>query len=180
MAKAKKQDPKNEPPRDPLDTFEDQCAKQLGMATAMLLWKNRFRNPEMAEQVTVEDIEKLTACVNYLGITPKIVITRPRGRPAQAAVPERAGHRAIPAKPAEPDRPFVMIQLVDEKGDHFKAIENAEDSAKRRDESIEVGKLRDRAPQVAGDILAEIQSGTFVDSTLREAARMLTEMAKRL
>lgn len=165
---------------DALDQFEQQCAAQMGMGVAMLLWKNRFINPEMSVQVTPEDISKLDACVGYLGIKPKVVVLRPQGRPEQAERPAQGERKAIPYRPADPPKNYVVIQLVDENGDSFKAIENDEESAKLRDQATEIGKLKDRAGIVAQNILTEMQQNTTVDSTQREAARMLTEMARLL
>lgn len=165
---------------DILDQFEQQCAQQMGMGVAMLLWKNRHQNPGMSVQVDPIDIEELQKCVDYLGIKPKVVVLRPGGVPAQEAVPERPGHRAIAARPAIPPKNYVVIQLVDEKGDGFVPIESSEEGAQKRDLTMAREKLKVRAPALAQTILQEMQQGNFVDSTQREAAQMLNDMAKML
>lgn len=165
---------------DLLDNFERQCAAQMGMGVAMLLWKDRFNNPGMSVQVHPEDITKLDACINYLGIQPKVVVRRPQGRPAQAEQPARGERKAIPAREADPPKNYLVIELVDQDGHTFRPIENDEESAKLRDERIEADKLKDRAPVIAQQLLDEMAAKTTVDSTQREAARMLVAMARLL
>lgn len=148
-------------------------------ALGLLLWKGRYTNPEMAVQITAQDIAEYEACTEYLGVTPRVNILRPQGRPAQPAQPATAKRSAIPATPGEPPRPYVLVCLVDHTtGDGFKPIESTEEGAKIRDQHDALRRHRDRAPHLAAQLLAELQSGMFTDGTMRDAAATLTALAK--
>lgn len=163
-----------------LDQFEEQAHDDPRQAIALMFWKARHANPEMSLQITEADITKFQACTNYLKVTPEVRIYRPRGIPARPGQPAHGERRAIPANPGTPDKPYVVVQLVDEKGDHFVPIENNEEDAKLRDQRREIDRMKDRAPAIAAQIEAELQSGSFTNSTLQDAARTLLAMAKAL
>ena len=171
MAKPKKA----APPPDPLNAFADGDPFK---AVAILLWKDRHRNPEMAVQVTPADLKGFAECVQYLKVTPEVRIHRPEGRPAQAAVPERAGRSAIPARPAEPPRPYVMIQLVDKDGSAIKPVENNEDDYQRGIQADKRRQAREQADSLVTALRGELASGDFNKSTIDGVCDALLVLAK--
>lgn len=148
-------------------------------AVAMLLWKDRYRNPEMSVQITEEDMVSLNKCAEYLKVVPQVRIFRPQGRPGQPFQPATQKRSAIPEVPAEGPRPYILVQMVDQKtGDAFVPIESTEEGAVIRDEHNAIRKAKDNARQLADQLLADLSSGSFSDSTIREAAKALATLAK--
>jgi hypothetical protein len=60
---------------DPLDELAQGDPLRV---IALMLWKNRHREPDMYVQITERDIEGFEACVNYLKVKPTVLIKRPR------------------------------------------------------------------------------------------------------
>jgi hypothetical protein len=60
---------------DPLDALAQGDPLRV---IALMLWKNRHREPDMYVQITERDIEGFEACVNYLKVKPTVLIKRPR------------------------------------------------------------------------------------------------------
>lgn len=160
---------------DALDTLAQTDPKDI---IALLLWKDRFRNPEMAVQITEQDIAKWRACTEYLEVKPQVSIHRPQGRPASPGTPATATRSGTPPTPAEPPRPYVVVQILDQQGHGIKPIENNEEDAKIRDRSNELLKYRDRGAQIAAQLLMELRTGELTDGTVSEAAQALTALAK--
>lgn len=173
MAKTKK---------DTLDLLADGDPKKI---IALLLWKMRHQMPELSTQITEKDVSEFERSCDYLGVTPDVAIVRPQGRPAQEAIPAAAAkpgspaRRGVPARPAEPARPYVFVGVV-AKGtmDSVKPIESDEDAARRRDEADYLRRTKDKAPGLAGQILADAQRGVFSNATLAEAAQALQTLAR--
>jgi len=163
------------PKIDPLDALADGDPFK---AVALLLWKGRFRNPEMAVQITPADIKGFQDCMDYLKVTPEVHVHRPQGRPAQVGVPERQGRPAVPARPAEPPRPYVMIQLVDKDGNAIKPCENNEDDYQRGLLAERKRKARDQAEGLATSLRGELASGDFNKSTIDAICEALLVLAK--
>lgn len=164
------------PKKDVLDKLAEADPKEI---IALMLWKDRHRNPDMAEQITEKDIAGFRACTDYLGVDPEVAIFRPQGRPAQAAVPAAGRNRAVPARPAEPARPFVAVNLV-AKGtmNAIKPIENNEEDAKVRDQADALRRYRDKAGSLASQLMQDVAAGQFSTSTIQEAAQALVALAR--
>lgn len=160
---------------DALDALAKADPKEV---IALILWKDRFRNPEMAVQITEQDITKWKACTEYLEVKPQVSIHRPQGRPAMPGSPATSTRSAIPPTPAEPPRPYVMVQILDQQGNSITPIENDEEHAKIRDQANEVRRYRERAAGLASQMVNELRSGTIIDSTILEAAQALSALAK--
>lgn len=164
---------------DTLDQFAEEATKDPRKVIALMLWMDRFRNPEMAAQITEQAINGFNACVQYLEVTPEVRIVRPQGRPAQEAVPAQGRRRAVPARAAEPSRPFIAVNVV-AKGtsNSIKPIENNEEDAKRRDEAERLRRVRDQANGIAAALMADLAQGQFSTNTVREAAGALQTLAR--
>jgi hypothetical protein len=165
--------------KDLLDRWADEANKDPKKLVALMFWRERHRNPEMAIQITEKDISGFQGCVDYLEVTPEVVIIRPQGRPAQAGQPARGRLKAVPARPAEPPRPFVAVNLVNAGTmDSFKPIENNEEDAKVRDQAELVRRAKDKASQLAAQLMHDAASGTFSTATMTEAAQALQALAR--
>lgn len=164
------------PKKDALDKLAEADPREI---IALMLWKDRHRNPDMALQITEKDIEGFRACVDYLEVEPDVSIFRPQGRPAQAAIPPQGRNRGVPARPAEPPRPFVAVNLV-AKGtiNAIKPIENNEEDAKLRDSGEELRRWREKAPFIAQQMLSDIASRQYSTATMQEAAQALSALAR--
>lgn len=164
------------PKKDALDKLAEADPREI---IALILWKDRHRNPDMAVQITEKDLAGFRACVDYLEVEPEVSIIRPQGRPAQVAIPAAGKRRGTPARPAEPPRPFVAVNLV-AKGtmNAIKPIENNEEDAKIRDQTDALRRYRDKANELASVLLRDVASGQFSTSTIQEAAQALVAMAR--
>lgn len=165
--------------KDALDQFTEEALKDPRKVIALMLWQDRFRNPEMARQITEQDIKGFNDCAEYLGVTPDVKIVRPQGRSAQDAVPAQGKRRAVPARAGEPARPFVAVNVV-AKGtsNSIKPIENNEAAAQRRDEAERLRRVRDQALGLASGLLADLAQNQFSTATVREAAAALQTLAR--
>lgn len=173
MAKAKAKQ------KDVLDTFAEQATTDPKRAIQLLLWKQRFENPDMAAVITEKDIDGFNASCAYLDVVPDVQIVRPQGRPAQPAIPAQGKRRAVAATTGEPPRPFVVVSLV-KKGtqDQVKPIENNEEDAQRRDQAGAFRRAKEKAPQIAAQLMADTRSGVYSTATISEAAAMLQALAR--
>lgn len=162
--------------RDQLDELAEGDPRKV---IALMLWQARHRNPELAVQLTLKDINAFEKSCAYLGVVPDVLIVRPEGRPAQIAIPEQHGKRAVPARPAEPPRPFVLVGLV-KKGttDGFRAIESEESEAQLRDEATRLRRAKERAPLLAALLVQMAVSSTYSSSEVQEAAQVLQVLAQ--
>src|SRR5690242_17827218 len=64
--------------KDALDALVAGSVKDV---VALMLWKNRHNEPEMAVKLTEHDLRGFEACVGYLGVKPEVRIVRPQGSP---------------------------------------------------------------------------------------------------
>lgn len=115
------------------DDILDKFAKQpLERVLELVFWKLRHKQPDMAVLIEEKDIVGFDQCMAYQSIIPAIMVHRPKGRPANPGSPAIGKRRAVPATPAEPDRPFVIVALVEKgKQNTIKPVENNEDDYKR-------------------------------------------------
>lgn len=162
-------------PKDALDLLAESDPKKI---IQLLMWRDRFRNPEMSAHLTLDDLEGFEQCVAYLGVTPQVSIFRPQGRPAQEAVPATPGKRGIAARAAEPARAYVFVGVVDKDGNSIKPIESDEESAQKRDAANALRSFREKAPRLAALLRGACQSGTFSTSEIQEAAQALEVLAR--
>lgn len=171
-------------PPPALDALDQALKNWSGeMWTKMVLWKNRNAIPELTVQVTEKDILGWQQCIDYLGITTQLRIYRPQGRPAQAAIPEvrgtatSPGRSAIPARAAEPPRPFILVQLLDQDGNTFRAIENSEEARREQERSERLRAAKDSAKSLAAQLQHDMAAGVYSNSVIGDAAQALLELA---
>lgn len=161
---------------DPLDALVQAGADRVAQ---LLLWKDRIRNPELAVQITEEDIRGFAQCTQYLDIKPALLIWR---RPAVEAKPGQAAttnRRAVAPTPGMPPAPFVTVRLVVQ-GTHdgFKPIENNESDYDASQAANKVRQLRQDIPQLAGAVRAMIASGDYSTSVLNDFVDGAVALAK--
>jgi len=173
MAKAKAPRAKT---KDALDQFAEAGGAR---ALQLLLWKNRHQNPEMTVLITEADLHGFDECMRYQKVTPDILIHRPEGRPAQAAIPASGTRRAIPGRAAEPPRPYVIVGLV-ERGTHdaLKPVENNAEDYARGELARQIQVVKRNLPAWASELRRAATAGDFSSSTLEEVARALELWAR--
>lgn len=164
-----------QPKQDDLDRL---AAADPRKVIALMLWKARHRNPDMAVQITQRDIDGFNACVTYLKVEPDVDICRPQGRPAQERIPAMGNRREVPGHPAEPPRPFVVVRLV-EKGTEnmIRPVEDNEEDNDKRIAAERLVDIRAQAPGLAARLDGYARTGDFVASDLRDAAAWLRTLA---
>lgn len=155
---------------DPLDIF---AKGGLAEVVMMLFWRQRFDNPGFTVEVHPEDLKGFADCTAYLKVRPQIRVYRPGGVPAKAAIPATGNRRAVPGREAIPPKNYVVVQMVDEKGDAFVPIENNQDAFDRAEQAKQVQRTREGAKALAAQLESDVASQTFSASTIREAAAAL-------
>lgn len=167
MAKAKPKPPR----KDALDQFAEGTHER---ALQLVLWKHRHLSEEMTVIVTPEDIEAFDQCMKYQSAHPQILLYRPEGLPATAAIPAAGNRRAVPARPAEPPRPYVIVSLV-ERGtkNTIKPIENNEEDYKKGELGRQLQVMRRNIPDYAASLRRTAATGDFSSGTLEDIARAL-------
>lgn len=159
MARAKKK------ALDPLDALAQGDPKDV---IALMLWKNRMREPSMYVQIDEHDIKGLQDCVNYLEVTPHVMISHPEGLPAQEAIPASRGRSAMPARPAQPSKPYVIVTLVDKDGNMITPVENNERDYDAAQDATRLRKARDQAADLSSRIMQQARTGEFSMSDLQD------------
>lgn len=168
-------------PRKKQDKLDLLAAGPLDRVVQLMLWKGRHRDPTMSLLIREEDIVGFDECMAYQELKPALMVYRPEGRPAQAAVPAVGKRRAIPAVPAEPPRPFVIVSVVQEGTKHaIKPIENNERDYGAGDLARRQAAARGRAPELAAAIRRSASTGDFTSGTLEAAAEVLDTLSKVL
>lgn len=166
---------KNPPKADPLDVLAAGDPRQV---IALMLWRNRHHEPSMTCVLKQEDIDGLRDCVDFLKVTPDVVIVRPAGREAVPAIPPRGNRPGQPALPAEPPRPHVVVALV-AKGtmDAIRPLENNDDDAETTIRLNNLRAWREKAPLLAGQLRGAAHSGDTSTAVLSDAADALMAFA---
>lgn len=162
-----------------LDLLDALAQGDPKMVMALMLWKSRLREPDMYVQITEEDIKGFNDCVNYLKVKPAVMVKRPQGLPAQAAIPAQGNRRAVPARPATPPKPFVIVSLVEANTENvIRPVENNEadfDSAK---DAAAIRKAREQAPDLANRLIKQASSGETSLSDMQDAANALLILSR--
>ena len=145
---------------------------------ALMLWKNRMREPDMYVQIYEKDIKALNDCITYLKVPMVVSIHRPQGEAAHPAESGTTTRRPVPARPAQPPKPYVIVTLVDERGDLIKPVENNQADFDAASEAANVRKARDQAVDLAQRITQQARSGEFSLSDIDDAANALVVLAR--
>lgn len=163
----------------------DRLVKDPMRVVALVLWKMRFAAPELTVQITPQDIEAFEASVAYTKQVPKVLIIRPAGRPAQEAIQAMAptianprGRAAQPARPAEPPRDYVVVQLVDADGNAIVPVESNEADYDRGRQVAALKRMRELAPELASRVKANAQGGTFSLDEITQLADTAATLAR--
>lgn len=166
-------------PEDPVDALVEQVRRgDTNRVLQLLLWKQRFENPGFTVELHPADIRAFDECVAYLGITPTVHVIRPGGAPAREAFTTNRG-QTVPAKPALPPKPYVVVQMTDDQGHTFVAIENNVADYERQQQAKAADQVRANARSIAGQLQAMANSGSFSTATINDAARALLLLADR-
>lgn len=163
--------------KDPLDLLAEGDPKKV---IELILWKARHQHPDLSVKITQKDIDGYEACTQYLDVKPGLLIVRPQGRPAQAPIAAVGKNRAVPGYPAEPPRPYVVVQVVEEGTENMiRPVENNEEDNKLRIQAEEIKRVREGAPDLARRVEQMIGPGAVIsESDLRDAAKSLRLLAQ--
>lgn len=160
----------------PLDALAQGDPK---MVIALMLWKERHRQPDMYVQLDEKDLQGFTDCVAYMKMTPDVMIKRPAGLPAQPSLPATHHRRAVPAREAIPPKPYVIVSLVERGTENvIRPVENNEADFDVAQNATAIRKARDQAPDIANRILAQARSGEYSLSDIQDAADALLTLAR--
>ena len=161
------------------DIIERIAALPPRQIIALLLWKDRHRNPGLTQTITAKDLEGLEACLNYLKTEGEVSIVRPAGRPAQPAFTSKE-QGAQPARPADPPRDFVVVALVEKGsatpgviGNAITPVENNEEDAKLADRARLVAQIKPTVPRLAAALANEQATGDISLATCNDVIEAL-------
>lgn len=160
----------------PLDALAQGDPK---MVMALMLWKERHRQPDMYVQIDEKDLQGFEDCVTYLKVKPDVLIRRPQGVPAQPGLPATHHRRAVPAREAIPPKPYLIVSLVERGTENvIRPVENNEADFDTAKDAAALRKARDQAPELANRILAQARSGEYSLSDIQDAADALLTLAR--
>jgi len=160
------------------DILEETAAADPLRVIALMLWKDRLRNPDMYVQLTEADIRGLDDCATFLKVEPVARIRRPQGLPAQPAIPATVRTLAVAARPATPAKPYVVVTLVDRKtGDVVRPVENNQDDYDRAQTASRYARARERAGFYSQRLIQMSKSGEYSTAEMDEAADALLTLA---
>lgn len=161
----------------------DALAQDPMKVMQLVIWVNRHRNPDMFFQINEADLEAFEKCMKYQKVKPGVLIKRPPEIPGQAAIPAMGNRRAVPARAPIPARPYVMVTLVEVTKEGkvtenvIRPIESNEEDYDTQQQVAAVRRAKDRAPQLAQEILKSASSGETSLSDLQDAANCLVTLA---
>ena len=160
-------------PQDPLDALAAADPREV---IALMLWKDRIRNPDLFVQIDENDIKGFRDSVDYLKVKHEVRIYRPV-QPGQDAIPAQGTRKAIPGR-REIAKPYVMVVLTDHKGDAIVPVENNEDDYQRRAEQSKLTRFRENAPSLAAQLLQQARSGEYSLAVMQECADALVALSR--
>ena len=177
MAKAKKRVAKAKKPLGgPLDAINENDPLYV---ISLMLWQDRFREPDMYRQIELRDIEGLKACVGYQKVKPTVKIYRPGGQAAQTAMLASGKRKAVPARQATAPKPYVIVTLVDERtGDVIRPIEDNESDYGKSQDASKIHRAREQAPEMAQRLNLIAKTGEYYTSDLSDIANALLLLSR--
>ena len=150
--------PKRAIPKTPMESFVQASPDNH---ITMLLWMNRFNNPEMAVTVTEADVKAFQDCMTYLKVIPSIKVSQRNGRATIALLEKDTEIR---------DK---KTQEIVSQGNAIKAVENNEADFQRAEQSERIRMIRQNAPQLANAIKVGAMAGEFSSDLILQAAEAL-------
>lgn len=162
---------KRNPQKDELDQFAQAGPDR---ALQLVLWKVRHHLSDMSLVVKAEDLQAFDQSMKYQQLRPAVMIYRPEGQPATPAIPAAGNRRAVPARPAEPPRPYVIIGLVQEGTKNaIKPVENNEADFQRGDLQRRIEVAKRNIPEFKAHLLNTAATGSYSSATLEAIADAL-------
>lgn len=172
---------------DELDTFTQAGPER---ALMLVLWKLRHHYPEMAVPITAEDIRQFEESVKYTKQTPKVVVFRRPAQSARAAVPASGKRRAVAATMSQPAGNLAVVMVVEANtevkdendvvlspGDAIRPVESNEKEHSKATKLRQIKAIKEKAPQLASDLMRDASAGMYSDSKIQEAAQALVVLA---
>lgn len=132
---------------------------------ALLLWKDRMRNPAMAVTITERDLEGLEKCVTFQKVEPAVEIWRkPNGVIVAMVV------KGTTLKDKEGNITSI--------GDAITPLEDNQADKDRADAVRQLNDIRANANSLAARLLSEDAAGIATRSTIEECAQALRVLAQ--
>lgn len=150
-------------PIAPLDKLVTAGPRSL---IALLLWKERHRNPSMAVTISERDVQGLEECCTYQKLEPVVEIWR---RPSGVIV------GLVQKGTTLKDKATGEITSL---GDAITPIENNQGDKDKADAERTLSAIRAGAPALAARLLSEDAAGIATRSTIEEAAQALRVLAQ--
>lgn len=148
---------------------------------ALMLWKNRHREPDMFVQLNEEDMAGLQASMAYQKVKPAVLIHRPAGLEASAAIPASKGRRAVAARAATAPKDYVIVTLVEAGTENVvRSIENNQADYDHAQERTLQRKAVSDAPHLADRLINMANSGEYSLSEMTDAAECLRILARSI
>ena len=148
--------PKKAVPKSTLEAFEQATPPQI---IAMMLWKARHQNGELAVIVTEDDIKAYSECMEYLKATPEVKIVLRKKYVGIVLVEKDTGDASSP-------------------GNAIKPIENNEVDADKAEAADRIRRIKERAPDLANRLKIDAQAGTFSSDMVTEAADTILTLVR--
>lgn len=159
---------------DPLDALTTDTLRVI----ALMLWKERFRNPELAVKISDKDLKGMDDCLGYLRLKLDVRIERGAGIPAHPGNPAKG----IPAREAGEPQPYVVVSLLGKDENDIsgpvRPVENNEEDHKQSQIARQVAQARDQAQYLGQRLINAARSGDYSSSELAEAGQALMLLAK--
>lgn len=150
-------------PATPIDRLIKAGPKSL---IALLLWKDRFRNPSLAITITERDVQGLEQCCEYQKIEPVVEVWR---RPSGVIV------GLVQKGTMIKDKTTGEITSL---GDAITPIENNQADKDKADQARNLNEIRATASALAARLLSEDAAGIATRSTIEEAAQALRVLSQ--
>ena len=132
---------------------------------ALLLWKDRMRNPSLSVTITERDLERLEKCVRFQKVEPATEIWRKPNGVIVALVQKGTTLK-------DKDGNITSI------GDAITPMEDNQADKDRADAMRQLNEIRENAGKLAARLLAEDAAGIATRSTIEEAAHALRVLAQ--
>lgn len=153
--------PKKAVPKTPLEAFAQANSAQH---IALMLWANRFYNPELTVKITEDDLKAYMDCMGYLKVEPEVKIVL------------RPNYVGITLVQKGTEIKDDKGQVVSE-GNAIKPVENNEADFVKAERFERIKAIRERAPELANRLKIDAQAGTFSSDMVNEAAETIIALA---
>jgi hypothetical protein len=120
--------------------------------TGLMFWMVRHQYPDFSIMVTEADIEKFRKSLEATEQTP---VFDPFARDT-----------------------FIVLRVVDQKGEPIQPLESTEEDARERDAATKLRRIKEQAPQIVQNVMGELSQGITSDDSIRTLCNNLLALAR--